>query len=343
MALLARAPGRVNLLGDHTDTTGGVVLPMAIDRVTELHGTPLPGWVRLRSDDLPGVVQFPLSDPSEAHTSPAWGRYVAAVAAELSPWGPLNGFDAVVRSTVPVGAGLSSSAALEVAVAMALLRDHHPVDRPDPVLLADVCRRAEHRASGVPCGIMDQLISLVGRQGCAVMIDCTTLEHQAVALPPDVEVVVRFVAHRTLAGSEYAQRTASLAAIEAIMGPLRLATPDQAEAIHDPVLRRRARHVITENARVRDGVQALATGDVAAFGAAMTASHASLRDDFEVSTPAMDAAVTSWLSQPGVFGARLTGGGFGGCIVALTTPGALAHDPNVWTVRAVDGAAGSHP
>lgn len=339
MELLARAPGRVNLLGDHTDTTGGLVLPLAIDRCTELHGTRRAGWVRLRSEVLPGVVQFPLDNPAIAQTGPAWGRYVAAVAAELAPWGPLTGFDAVVRSTVPVGAGLSSSAALEVAVAVALLGDLD--SGPDPVVLAEVCRRAEHRASGVPCGIMDQLISLVGRQGCAVMIDCTSLEHRAVALPPDVEVVVRFVAHRTLASSDYAQRTASLVALEAIIGPLRLATPECLDAVDDPVLRRRARHVITENARVRAAVQALTAGDIATFGAAMSASHASLRDDFQVSTPAMDAAVASWLKQPGVFGARLTGGGFGGCITAITEPGALRHDPDAWVVRPVDGAAGS--
>lgn len=337
MQLLARAPGRVNLLGDHTDTTGGLVLPMAIDRFTELHGTRLPGWVRLRSEDVPGEVRFPLHDPGVAHTGPPWGRYVAAVAAELAPFGPLDGFDAVVRSTVPVGAGLSSSAALEVAVALALWPHGHR----DPVALADVCRRAEHRASGVPCGIMDQFIGLMGRQDCAVMIDCTTLEHQAVALPADVEVVVRFVAQRTLAASQYAERTASLAAVETLIGPLRLATLDQVEALDDAVLRRRARHVVTENARVRSGVQALVAGDIAAFGAAMTASHASLRDDFEVSTPAMDAAVQSWLDRPGVFGARLTGGGFGGCIVAVARPGALGHERDTWVVRAVDGAAGS--
>lgn len=336
MDVLARAPGRVNLLGDHTDTTGGLVLPMAVDRETEIRGIRAPGLVRLASAQLPGVVEFALDDPwTSAEHGADWGRYVAAVAAELTPLVPLHGFDGVVHSTVPVGAGLSSSAALEVAVALALT----PTTTWRPHELAEVCRRAEHRASGVPCGVMDQLISLVGQPGCAVMIDCTSLATTPVPLPAGVEVAVKFVAHRTLAGSEYAQRTAQLAAVEGVIGPLRLASIDHLDTLDDPVLRRRARHVITENQRVRDGAAALAIGDLAAFGATMTASHASLRDDFEVSTPGMDDAVRAWAATAGVWGARLTGGGFGGCITALTAPGALAHDPEAWIVRAVGGAS----
>jgi galactokinase len=339
MGLLAQAPGRVNLLGDHTDTTGGLVLPMAIDRVTQIHGTRLNGWVRLRSQQLEGVIEFPLDAPIAPQEGPAWGRYVAAVAAELSTVTELHGFDGEITSTVPVGGGLSSSAALEVAVALALTP--HMVW--DATVLAELCRQAEHQASGVPCGVMDQLIALVGRAGCAVMIDCSTLEHSPVRLPPGIEVAVRFVAHRQLATSAYAQRTAEVQAVEMTLGPLRalgLSDLDRLSALGDSVLRRRARHVITENHRVRAGARALSSGDATAFGQAMVASHASLRDDFEVSTATMDEAVERWLDRPGVYGARLTGGGFGGCIVAVAEAGTFANDPEVWLVTAVDGATG---
>lgn len=331
----ARAPGRVNLIGDHTDYTGGLVLPMAIDRWTVIEGESGGQRLRLRSEDEAGVLDVALPVTHPATVVPAWGRYAAAVAAEL---GVMAGLDGVVRTELPVGAGLSSSAALEVAVALGLGALHATLA--ERIELAQVCRRAEHRATGVPCGIMDQLVSLVGVAGHAVMIDCYELSVTAVPIPAEVDVVVRFVAHRALAGSEYADRVAQCAAAEELIGPLRLAGPGAWEALDDSVLRARARHVITENERVRRMAGALHRGDLAGAGAVLVEGHASLRDDFACSTPEMDAAVEAWLSVPGVYGARMTGGGFGGCIVALAEPGSLDGElgPSTWKVRAVDGA-----
>jgi galactokinase len=183
---------------------------------------------------------------------------------------------------------------------------------------------------------MDQLASVAGVAGCALLIDCTTLAIEPVPLPADVEVVVRFVAPRMLAASEYARRVAQCAVAEAELGPLRAASIDRLDAVADPVVRHRARHVITENARVREFAQALAAGDVTTAGTLMSASHASLRDDFEVSTTALDDAVDRLLATPGVLGARLTGGGFGGCVVALARPGSPAEG---WRLHPVDGAS----
>jgi galactokinase len=323
-----RAPGRVNLIGDHTDDTGGLVLPMAIDRWTELVGTAEGDTVHLASDDEPEPVTLPLpyrDDP--AAVRPAWGRYVAGVVAELDPAVGLSGH---VSTTIPVGAGLSSSAALGVAVALGVGFDG-PAEE-----LAQVVRRSEHRATGVPTGIMDQLCIASARAGHATLIDCTTLAVTHVRVPDDVEVVVRFVAHRTLDGSPYAERVAQCAAAEALVGPLAGADADAVDAIDDPLLRRRARHVVTENARVRRFAAALAGGDLAEAGRVMVEGHASLRDDYEVSTPAIDAAVEELCAVPGVHGARLTGGGFGGCVVALCAPGTTIDGG--WTVRPVGAA-----
>jgi galactokinase len=327
--IVARAPGRVNLIGDHTDYTGGLVMPMAVDRWTvveaERWDQPL---VHLASEheQAPAIVPLPVQHPEQAE--PPWARYVAGVAAEMGA--AAHGVDGRVSGDLPVGSGLSSSAALEVATALALGYQG------DPVELAHLCRRAEQRASGVPCGIMDQLASVAGVAGCALLIDCTTLAIEPVPLPADVEVVVRFVAPRMLAASEYALRVAQCAVAEAELGPLRAASIDRLDAVTDPVVRHRAHHVITENARVREFAHALAAGDVTTAGALMTASHASLRDDFEVSTTALDDTVDRLLATPGVLGARLTGGGFGGCVVALALPGSPAEG---WRLRPVDGAS----
>jgi galactokinase len=321
-----RAPGRVNLIGDHTDYTGGLVLPMTIDRWTVIEGEPGGDHVRLTSADEPEplALALPVADP--AAVQPAWGRYVAGVAAEL---GATVGFTGSVTTTIPVGAGLSSSAALEVAAALALGGPD------DPIALARLCQRAEHRASGVPSGIMDQLCIAAGVEGHALLIDCNELTVQPVPLPDEVEVVVRFVAHRTLVGSEYAERVAECAAAEAVIGPLRAAAPGDESQLTDPRLRARARHVITENARVREFAAALAAGQVAEAGRLMTEGHASLRDDFGTSTPQMDAVVDELCHTPGVLGARMTGGGFGGCVVALVEAGA---EVSGWRVRPVHGA-----
>jgi galactokinase len=323
----AHAPGRVNLVGDHTDYTGGLVLPMAIDLGTTVTGEPGGDRVTLRSatEAEPAVVPLDVDDP--AAMEPPWARYVAGVVAELRPG---TGFTGEVTTTLPVGAGLSSSAALEVAVALAL-------GTTGPVAeLAALCQRAEQRASGVPCGIMDQLASLAGVDGHALLIDCHDLTVRPVRVPSWLEVVVVHSGEeRALAGSAYAERRAQCEAAEARVGPLRLASIDALGAIDDGVVRRRARHVVTENARVRGFAAALEAQDAATAGALMVASHASLRDDFEVSTAALDALVDRLCAVPGVHGARLTGAGFGGCAVALVDRGTPLEG---WRVHAAPGA-----
>ena len=325
MTRIARAPGRVNLIGDHTDYTGGLVLPMAIDRYTDI-AFEEDATIELRSDDEVEPVALPLVVDDPASVSPPWGRYVAGVVSELRP---ARGAVGRITTDIPIGAGLSSSAALEVAVALALGFEG------TPLALAQLCQRAENRASGVPSGIMDQLSIAAGVAGHALVIDCGELTVTPTPLPDDIDVVVQFIAHRTLVGSAYADRVAECAAAEREIGPLRSATIDDASAIADPTIRARALHVVTENQRVRDFAAALAAGDLHAAGGDMVASHESLRDRYETSTPTMDDAVAAALAVPGVYGARMTGGGFGGCIVALTEPGALTGG---WIVRAVDGA-----
>ncbi|QXC62518.1 hypothetical protein KSP35_06875 [Aquihabitans sp. G128] len=238
----AIGPGRVNLIGEHTDTTGGLVLPLAIGLATTVSGERGGNVVHLTSAELaePAVVPLDVTDP--ATMAPGWARYVAGVVAELRP---AHGFRGTVSTTLPIGAGLSSSAALEVAVALALGFEGSTLE------LARLTQRAEVRASGVPCGIMDQLASAAGVAGHALLIDCHSLEVTPVALPPAVEVrVVHSGQERELAGSAYAERRAAVEAAEAVLGPLRLVTdPEDVDRLDDAVLRRRARHVVTENAR----------------------------------------------------------------------------------------------
>lgn len=327
----AWAPGRVNLIGDHTDHTGGLVLPMAIDLGTMVSGKPGGDVVALRSpiEPEPAIVPLDVADP--AAVSPGWARYVAGVVAELRP---TVGFSGSVDTTLPVGAGLSSSAALEVAVALALGFDGAAID------LARLGQRAEQRASGVPCGIMDQMASAAGVAGHALRIDCTSLEVRPVPLPDDLEVVVVDSGQRReLATSAYAERAAACRAAQASVGPLRDATLADVDRLADEVVRRRARHVVTENARVDQLAVALTSGDRASMADAMAASHRSLRDDFEVSTPALDELVEQLTSIDGVIGARLTGAGFGGCTVALVERGALLPpDLTSWRVVPSSGA-----
>ncbi len=324
------APGRVNLIGDHTDYTGGLVFPMAIDRGTTIDYTTGGHAISLRSDAEDGDVEIPLPFVGDASSvQPQWGSYVAAMAAEL---GAQSGLVGKVTSDIPAGAGLSSSAALECAVGLALGFDGTPTE------LALAARRAEHAATGVPTGIMDQLCIAAARAGYATMIDCHTLDVTQVPVPTDIDVVIRFVAHRTLLGSAYSDRVAECSRAEAELGPLRTATLDDvaehAAALGD-IPMRRARHVVTENQRVRDFAAALERSDYVTAGALMSQGHESLRADFETSTPTMDAAVARLVDTPGVFGARMTGGGFGGCVVAICSPGSLTEG---WNVVASDGA-----
>ena len=328
----AVAPGRVNLLGEYTDVIDGLVLPLAIDLATTVTGTRGGDAVVLRSADEaePAVVPLEVAEP--AAVTPGWARYVAGVVAELRP---AQGFAGTVSTTVPIGAGLSSSAALEVAVALALGFEG------DARELARLCRRAEQRASGVPCGIMDQLASAAGVAGHALLIDCADLAVTPVPLPEGVEVrVVHSGQARSLATSAYAERAAALAAAaEALGRPLRLLAGPGAlgelDAIEDPLVRRRARHAVSENLRVRALADALAAGDLAAAGGLLAESHRSMRDDLAISTPVVDALVARLAATPGVIGARLTGAGFGGCVVALAEPGALDEG---WAVRPSPGA-----
>jgi len=323
----AFAPGRVNLIGDHVDYAGGFVLPMAVQLGTTVEVTEGGDTIRLRSDDDEAPVDLPLVVGDPASVEPRWGRYVAGVVAELRP---RRGAEGLVRTTLPIGAGLSSSASLEVAVALALGFEGTPLE------LALLCQRAEQRASGVPCGIMDQLASAAGVAGNALLIDCTSNEVTPVPLPDDAEVVVVHSGQpRALAASAYAERRAAVEAAAAAIGPLRTVSLDDLGGVADEVTRRRARHVVTENARTLEFAEALRAHDLSGAGRLMVESHRSLRDDFEVSTPALEALVERLLATPGVHGARLTGAGFGGCAVALCDPGAAGEG---WKLRPVAGA-----
>jgi len=308
----ARAPGRVNLIGEHTDYQEGFCLPMAIDLDV------IVGWrardddrVVLRSLEFVEPATFAPGDPPPT-LEPPWARPAAGVARVLHDLGrrPV-GIDAVLSSTVPVGGGLSSSAALEVAMALALAAAADFDIGGDELALA--AQRAEHLATGVPCGVMDQMSSVHGRAGHAVLLDCRTLATTAVPMPAGIAVVVVHCGvPRTLAGSEYAQRRSAVEAAGANLGlaSLRDASP---EMVADNPF---ARHVVGENRRVLMFVAALRRGRYNELGRLMLESHASLRDDFDVSTPALDALVDA-LVATGAIGARLTGAGFGGCAVAL--------------------------
>ncbi len=333
MGLRAWAPGRVNLMGDHTDYVGGLVLPMAMGLGVEITGDRGGNWLMLGSERYDGVAEIPLDDVADpAAVEPPWARYVAGVASELQPDDGLVG---MIHSSLPPGTGLASSAALEVAVASAL-----GADLSDPLAVAEACQRAEHRAVGVPCGIMDQLVAVAAVADRVLRIDCDSLAIQHVPFPDAAEIVVVDSGQpRELASSAYAQRRAECEAAEQVIGPLRAATPADAEAIDDPVLRRRARHVTTENNRVDALAAALADGQLRYAGELLVASHASLRDDFDVSTAALDDLVVMLRSVPGVYGARVTGAGFGGCVVALCQPKTRLKVPVLWRGRPAPGAS----
>lgn len=306
------APGRVNLIGDHTDYTGGLVFPMAIDRYTTISYQHSDDAIRLTSTAETGDVEFSPTDLFDPSREPHWGRYVAAIASLLESPTPITG---TIDTTIPVGAGLSSSASLEIAVALAL-----GALEMDPKELALLAQRAEQMATGVPTGIMDQLCITSAQLGHGTLIDCHTLKITHIPIPDDVKIVVQFIAHRTLEGSEYSERVAQCARAEAEIGPLRIAELASVDTLQDTLLRQRARHVVSENERVRQFTKALQQGQYTVAGRLMVGSHHSLARDFETSTPEMDAAVEAAINTPGVFGARMTGGGFGGCIVALCEP-----------------------
>jgi galactokinase len=318
----AVVPGRINLIGDHTDYTGGLVLPTIVDLNTTItgHYTETESW-HLESQTH-GSAVIPLDIDRADRIEPHWARYPAGVLCELRSLGiDVPGFTGSVSTTLPIGGGLSSSAALEVATARLALQG---ADGRSPaphslteIEIAQLCQRAEQSATGVPCGIMDQLSIVSGRSGWATLIDCATLEITDVPIPEELVVEHRFITPRTLVGSEYSSRVAQCADIEAQIGPLREATIEELGQLDSDLLRRRARHVLTENIRVAEFAQSLIDGRFEDAGRLMVESHRSLAFNYETSTPLMDAAVDSTLQELGVLGARMTGGGFGGCIVVL--------------------------
>jgi galactokinase len=329
----AHAPGRVNLIGDHTDYMGGLVLPMAVQMGTTIDAVRGGARLELRSDQVDGLLSLdlPVADPSAVQ--PAWGRYVAGVAVELASAAGIDaplGLVGSVTSDLPLGSGLSSSASLEVAAALAL------GDTGSPLEVAQRCQRAEQIATGVPCGIMDQLASAAGVEGSALLIDCATSQITPVPVPDDAAIwVLHSGQERELVGSAYADRRAECEQAEAIVGPLPSAPLDRIEELDDPIVRARARHVRTECDRVLEFTRALRADDLRAAGELMVASHVSLRDDFAVSTSRLDELVEALCSRPGVHGARLTGAGFGGCVVALAEPDVVLDG---WRVHASAGA-----
>ena len=325
-ARIYRAPGRVNLIGEHTDYNLGFVLPVALDLTTHIAAVPSPdGMLRLYSQQHRELREFtvagiPLSQP--AHD---WTDYPMGVAVSLARAGfPLAPANLLICSSVPEGSGLSSSAALEVASALAFLSGRAI----DPLELARLCQRAERDFVGVPCGIMDQYISIFGRRNSAVEIDCRSLAHRFVPLPESIAfTAVNTMVKHALAGSAYKDRVAECAAAADALGqPLRDLSPSQFESKANrlpPLIQRRARHVVTENARVADFVDASGRGDLTHMGRLMVESHRSLQNDYQVSCPELDFLVDTALSIDGVYGSRMTGGGFGGCTVTMLRPDAL--------------------
>jgi galactokinase len=315
--LAFRAPGRANLIGEHTDYNDGFVLPVALEPATWVCGRPADGVLRLDSLDRPGTVEVDLA--TGAGPTEGWGRYVTAVVRALRDAdADLRGFTGVLASDLPLGGGLSSSAAMELAVAKAVLAS----DLPD-VELARICLRAEDHYVGMHVGIMDQLASAASRAGHALLIDCRSLALRPVPFPRSLRVVVLDSAvPRELADSEYNARRAQCEQAASALGvaALRDADPEMLERHRqrlDEVVYRRARHVVTENARVLAAAAALEEGRVAELGSLFAAAHRSMAEDYEASLPELDLLVSLAAETGGVRAARLTGAGFGGCTVNL--------------------------
>src|SRR6185295_4545490 len=329
---LYRAPGRVNLIGEHTDYNDGFVLPIALDRCTWVAAAPRADrTIVVHSREYGQTARIELEAPIAGPTG-EWTDYVRGMATVMNGTDGarlqtgVNGADMLIASDVPIGAGLSSSAALEVACGYALadLAGRPPdLDR-----LARAAQLAEHEFAGTRCGIMDQMTACHAREGAALLLDTRSLARRPVPIAASVRVVVcNTMVRHALASGEYNARRRDCeagAALLALAAPsiraLRDATLEQLAAVRGempPRLHRRCRHVITENVRVEAAAVALAVGDFHRFGAMMKASHVSLRDDFEVSCRELDTMVDILRVLDGVYGARMTGGGFGGCAVAL--------------------------
>jgi galactokinase len=363
--LCVQAPGRVNLIGEHTDYNGGLVLPFAIDRGTvAVAARRDDGRLRVHSTALDAAGEI---DPANAAKRGDWLDYVAGVAAVFVREGiEVPGLDVAIASDLPRESGLSSSASLEVAIATLLgVAAGRALDAGER---ARIAHRAENEFVGVPCGRMDQLASACGRRDCALRIDCRDFAVRPVPLPGD-HVSVLLVdsgVRRQLTGGDYGRRRRECEeglalARDAGVAPRDAATwrdvaPDRLDALEralDPLRFRRARHVLTENARVDATCAALERGDLVRVGALLQEGMASLRDDFEVSRPELDLLCAIGDATPGCFGSRLTGAGFGGCTIHLVEPARaevvadaigrgyrdrVGRQPPVWSVVAADGA-----
>ncbi len=353
---LFRAPGRVNLIGEHTDYNLGFVLPVALELACVAGASPVAdGRLRIHSEDRNETREWEISEVGSLQPAKHWTDYVIGVAQQLIKSGfeirPVNLY---IRSTVPEGGGLSSSAALEVSSALAFLGGRQVA----PLELARLCQRAEREFVGMPCGIMDQYISVFGRAHAAIKIDCRSLESEAVDLP-DVQILaVNTMVKHELGQSAYRERVQECAAAAAAMGAasLRDGTLEKLEAVKgaiSDVVFRRARHIITEDERVLGFVEAARCGDLTAMGRLFVGSHRSLQHDYEVSCEELDFLVDTALSIEGVYGARMTGGGFGGCTVNLVRADAsglfrervakayrdrFTLDPKVYECRPAPGA-----
>lgn len=321
------APGRVNLIGDHVDYCGGRVLPMPIQYGTTVAiADGSAGRTRAASLDRPEALAF---DPQDAPALPPghWGRFIVGACAVAQQSGMRADVDILVSGDVPAS-GLSSSASLSVALLFALARLRNV--RLDGLALARAAQRIEHEFVGVPCGLMDQVVIALGVPGAALLFDCAEGTTRAVPIPPDGPEILVFDTgrRRALAESGYATRHAETARVAATLGiePQRLARAPLAavDGIADTSLARRARHVVTEQARVDAAAAAFAARDWRCLGNLFDASHASLRDDFEVSCAELDLAASLLQQDPACFGARMTGGGFGGAVVALVQRGGAA-------------------
>ena len=331
---IAAAPGRVNVIGEHTDYNDGFVLPMAIDRYTVIAASPNgTDKITLRSAAGDGIASVDLTQPLKPGPKGYWANYPMGVIAGFLARGlrPV-GFDAVLHSTVPLGGGLSSSAALEVATATLLEAiTGHKLDLVDKALL---CQKAEHDYAGMPCGIMDQFISVMGKQDHLLLLDCRSRRPELVPMTDSsvALLIVNTNVKHELTGGEYAKRRAQCEQAAKVLGvaSLRDATADMLERARgrmEEVVFRRARHVLSEIERTVHAAEGVRASNWPTVGQLVYASHASLRDDYEVSCPELDAVVEIAQAigpKGGVSGCRMTGGGFGGCAVALVRTDAVA-------------------
>ena len=330
---VSRAPGRVNLIGEHTDYNDGFVMPAALEFATLTAASQRPDRrLRVYSMIMDETREFDLDSPPQGPTGD-WSDYIVGVALMLERSGrAIVGAYLIVWSDIPIGAGLSSSAALEVSCAHALLTESGlPFD---PIEIAQLCQRAENDFVGMRCGVMDQYISCCGVAGNALLIDCRSLESRNVAIAPNLRLLIADsrVRHQHAGGEYNLRREACEEGVKLLsryLGPiqaLRDVTPQQLEAKRrklPELIYRRCRHIVTENARVLEAERALEAGDLVACGRAMNASHISMRDDFEITCPEVDMLAGLAQTVKGVYGSRMTGGGFGGCTISLIEASAV--------------------